>query len=473
MSTQILPTEAMAALTSKFPGMDAAQLQSIASEVFKAAPAPQRQRARKEVPAGERCMARMWTQEQYDAEGNYIYGCPKQCCRRKNGGNDFCDQHQKAFEENPEPLQFTNDGTGGKFKRHGLFHGRIDEALPFKDDQGHIVIFWHCVEEVKEWVDAAKADGSYKEHPAWRDLWLGERMNGGRKKGKKKSEVAKKAKTSKAKVLGFKPKRGINAYMAFLNENRATIRSELEAASDGAKVGVAEVTKKAGAMWKALQTRLADAGDGKGLVGDEAATYAADTEAMARYNKASLDSKAAAKAWNEEQEKKALGSLDDQIAQLQALKAAADNTVSAPTAPTFKLKKPAVVEQTDQVFGPDSDDEDDDAVAAETNNDEDAAVETSVTAKPTVAVKISKSASPEPLKEVECEMTGMMTFQHNGMTVYKQSKDEVDDDSMGLNDGDFRLLIVDEDEGGIEEGAFTHYGKMTASGEITVELAAE
>ena len=72
MSTQILPTEAMAALTSKFPGMDAAQLQSIASEVFKAAPAPPRQRARKEVPVGERCMARMWTQEQYDAEGNYI-----------------------------------------------------------------------------------------------------------------------------------------------------------------------------------------------------------------------------------------------------------------------------------------------------------------------------------------------------------------------------------------------------------------
>ena len=486
MSTQILPTEAMTALTSKFPGMDTAQLQSIAAEVFKAAPAPQRQRTRKEIPAGERCMARMWTQEQYDAEGNYIYGCPKQCCRRKNGGNDFCAQHQRAFEENPKPLQFTNNGTGGKFKRHGLFHGRVDEPLPFKDDQGHIVIFWNGVPEVKEWVEAAKANGSYKEHPAWRDLWLGERMNGGRKKGKKKSEVAKKTKTSKAKVLGFKPKRGINAYMAFLNENRASIRSELEAASDGAKVGVAEVTKKAGAMWKELQTRLANAGDGKGLEGDEAATYAADTEAMARYNKASLESKEAAKAWNEEQEKNALGSLDDQIAQLQALKAAADKTSTvasdapapppaasapapAPTAPTFKLKKTVLADQTDDVFGPDSDDEDDDASATESKSIENDAV----TAKPTVAVKISKSASPEPLEEVECEHTGMMTFQHNGMKVYKQTKEDVDDESMGLNDGDFRLLIVDDEEGGIEEGAFTHYGKMTASGEITVELATE
>ena len=128
-----------------------------------------------------------------------------------------------------------------------------------------------------------------------------------------------------------------------------------------------------------------------------------------------------------------------------------------------------LADQTGDVFGPDSDDEDGDASATESNSIEN----DNVTAKPTVAVKISKSASPEPIEEVECEHTGMMTFLHNEVRVYKQTKEDVDDESMGLNDGDFRLLIVDDDEGGIEEGAFTHYGKMTASGEITVELATE
>ena len=212
MSASILSNQAMESLMSKFPGLDESQLKEIAGAVFEAVPQQKTQRKVKEVPSEERCMARMWPKDTYDEEGNYIYGKPGQCCRRKKGNkealdaaikeakathiaqlaklkasedadtaeaiaaadaslaqaieaahikNDYCAQHQKQAGVTTKPLQFTNDGPKGKFKRHGLFHGRIDEELPFHDEQGHLVIFWNTP-EVHDWVQAQKESGTYK-----------------------------------------------------------------------------------------------------------------------------------------------------------------------------------------------------------------------------------------------------------------------------------------------------------------------
>ena len=196
---------------------------------------------------------------------------------------------------------------------------------------------------------------------------------------------------------------------------------------------------------------------------------------LKRYTEASLESKAAAQVWNEQQEMMAMGSLDEQIAKLQALKASSDNTVSShvheatsatdPAAPISNMEQTKMTAETNDIFGSDSDE-----VEVPVKEQD-----TPVTPKAVVAVKLSKSA-PAPattLVEVECDTTGMMTFQHSGMTVYKQSKEDADDSSLDLNDGDFRLLIADEQDGGVEDGSFTHYGKMTEAGEITIELSGE
>ena len=144
---------------SNLPGLDESQLKEIAGAVFEAVPQQKTQRKVKEVPAEERCMARMWPKETYDDDGNYIYGKPGQCCRRRKDGTVFCAQHAKAAAICTKPLQFTNDGPNGKFKRHGLFHGRVDEELPFHDEKGHLVIFWNTP-EVHDWVQAQKEAGT-------------------------------------------------------------------------------------------------------------------------------------------------------------------------------------------------------------------------------------------------------------------------------------------------------------------------
>ena len=72
MSTSILSTQAMEALISKFPELNESQLKDIAGAVFEAVPPQKPQRKVREIPAEERCMARMWPKDTYDDEGNYI-----------------------------------------------------------------------------------------------------------------------------------------------------------------------------------------------------------------------------------------------------------------------------------------------------------------------------------------------------------------------------------------------------------------
>jgi len=320
----MLSTEAVANLRIKYPDMDSSKLQAIALAIFKEAPIQKQRRKAKEVSPDERCMARMWRQDPHDDDGNYVYGQPSQCSRRHKDGR-FCGQHGKAHSECSTPLQFTHS-SAKDFKRLGLFHGAIDEELPFHDADGHIVIYWND-SAVKEWVAEQKEAGTYAEHPAWTsaggNLWLG---GTGEKQGSKKGDPSKakkkNTKSSVASAIGVKKKRGLTPYFCFLEVHRATIRADLEAAekaeaaSEGREVKsirIGPITKEAGVRWTALKEDVEEDKDG------------ADAE-MASYVTASSASKAKAAEANAAAETEAMGSLDEQIAKLQALKAAADDT---------------------------------------------------------------------------------------------------------------------------------------------------
>ena len=452
---------------SKFPGLDESQLKEIAGAVFEAVPQQKTQRKVKEIPAEERCMARMWPKDTYDEEGNYIYGKPGQCCRRKKGG-DYCAQHQKQADVTTKPLQFTNDGPKGKFKRHGLFHGRVDEELPFHDEQGHLVIFWNTP-EVHDWVQAQKEAGTYKEHPAWRDLWLGEREGGSSKKKKatKKDQMASEKK--KSKDLKFKKKRGLSPYFAFLADKRAEIKATLEAQADeGTKISVADVTKAAGAQWKALKEAIDAAekriADGDDLTDEERDTYKNQNDEMAKYVAASEASKKEAAEYNEAKAKEITASHE---LQLQNAKAASPKD-SAPKAanpkvslklsvkPTASKASPAntsevVVEKPEPEEGAVSEEE------PEEETKEQPKEETKEQPKEETNEKSEEDVfGPDSDDEDDAVETDLEEFTHEGQTLFKMADEE--------NEGCF--IILDRAEGG-EEDEYEQWGTMDADGNIT------
>ena len=164
----------------------------------------------------------MWPKDTYDEEGNYIYGKPGQCCRRKKGNKEArrcghqggkgdahrfgsrklkasedadtaeaiaaADAHSWRKQSRPR-ISRTTTAHSTKSKPVSLPNhfnsptmalrassSAMDSStavwskeLPFHDEQGHLVIFWNTP-EVHDWVQAQKESGTYKEHPAWRDL---------------------------------------------------------------------------------------------------------------------------------------------------------------------------------------------------------------------------------------------------------------------------------------------------------------
>lgn len=465
MSASILSNQAMESLMSKFPGLDESQLKEIAGAVFEAVPQQKTQRKVKEIPAEERCMARMWPKDTYDEEGNYIYGKPGQCCRRKKGG-DYCAQHQKQADVTAKPLQFTNDGPKGKFKRHGLFHGRIDEELPFHDDEGHLVIFWNTT-EVHEWVQAQKDAGSYKEHPAWRDLWLGEREGGSSKKKKvtKKDQIT--AEKKKSKDLKFKKKRGLSPYFAFLADKRAEIKATLEAqAEEGVKISVADVTKAAGAQWKELKNAI-DAtekriANGDDLTNDERDTYKNQNDEMAKYVAVSEASKKEAAEYNDAKSKEITASHEIQLENAKA--ATPKESTPKPAAPKVSLKlsaKPAATQAspakiTSEVVAEQKPELEEGEIIEEEMEEE---------TKEQPKDEPKEETKEEPKEEdvfgpdsdeedgVEAELE---EFTHEGETLFKMADEE--------NEGCF--IILNSVAGG-DEDEYEQWGTMDADGNIT------
>ena len=203
-----------------------------------------RVRKPKAIPAeGDRCMARTWGSAKAGNEG-----MGPQCTHKKCGG-DYCKMHAKKAAESEQPCQW-KDG-----KKFGLFMGRIDQPLTGKDQHGKWQIQWLCP-EVKAQMQAEKDAGTFE---------LGENeLRGSKSSGPKKPREKKEKKEKKEKAP--KAPRGKNAYMFYLESRRAAIKAQIEAAAkaEGASdeekakltakgsVKVSEVTKVAGAEWKAL-----------------------------------------------------------------------------------------------------------------------------------------------------------------------------------------------------------------------------
>ena len=447
---------------SKFPGLDESQLKEIAGAVFEAVPQQKTQRKVKEIPAEERCMARMWPKDTYDEEGNYIYGKPGQCCRRKKGG-DYCAQHQKQADVTTKPLQFTNDGPKGKYKRHGLFHGRVDEELPFHDDQGHLVIFWNTP-EVHDWVQAQKEAGTYKEHPAWRDLWLGEREGGSSKKKKATKKDQMTAEKKKSNDLKFKKKRGLSPYFAFLADKRAEIKATLEAQADeGTKISVADVTKAAGAQWKALKEAIDAAekriADGDDLTDEERDTYKNQNDEMAKYVAASEASKKEAAEYNEAKAKEITASHE---LQLENAKAAAPK-VSLKLSAKSAIAKASPIKNTSDLEvekNPELEEGEVSEEELEEETKEQPKEETKEQPKEETKEKSEEDvfgpdSDDEEEEEEECE-TELEEFTHEGETLFKMADEE--------NEGCFIILNRSP---GCDDDEYEQWGTMDADGNIT------
>ena len=454
MSTSILSNQAMEALMTKFPSLDESQLKEIAGAVFEAVPQQKTQRKVKEIPAEERCMARMWPKDTYDEEGNYIYGKPGQCCRRRKDGTVFCAQHAKAAAICTKPLQFTNDGPKGKFKRHGLFHGRVDEPLPFHDEQGHLVIFWNTP-EVHDWVQAQKEAGTYKEHPAWRDLWLGEREGGSSKKKKATKKDQMTTEKKKSKDLKFKKKRGLSPYFAFLADKRAEIKATLNAQADeGTKISEADVLKAAGAQWKALKEAIDGAekriADGDDLTDDERDTYKNQNDEMAKYVAVSEASKKEAAEYNEAKAKEITASHELQLENAKAASPKDCTTKAAtpkvslklsvkPTAPKASPANTSEVVEKKPEEGDLSEEQPKEETKEETKEKSDEDV-----------------FGPDTDDEDDAVETDLEEFTHEGQTLFKMADED--------NEGCF--IILDRAEGG-EEDEYEQWGTMDADGNIT------
>ena len=194
-----------------------------------------KERAPKSIPEDwNRCVARVWS------------GCGGQCTSVRLGSGDFPDlckgcaakasvcNMPNSFDKN------TVEEGDAKPKRIGLRFGTIHTPLTelIFAPNGDIASVWPDP-EVKSLVDQALKEGK-KYHPGSKEGWDNIKRGGDHPPRQHRTKKAKKEKAAK------KP-RGKNAYMFYLQENRANIKKDLP---ESAKV--TEVTKEAGSRWKAL-----------------------------------------------------------------------------------------------------------------------------------------------------------------------------------------------------------------------------
>jgi len=199
---------------------------------------------REPVAAEQQCCARVWGK---NAEG-------PRCAVRKVDGSDYCGFHKKQAADGELALCWNEDGT-----KKGLHLGRFDAPMPWRAESGEVCYAEFAPEGA---IDALKADGEFKWHP---NVKQGRQENG--------TVAPKKTRAKQPKEPKTKKPRGTNAYFIYLKENREQIKADLiAAASEGEKVSVTAVTKKAGELWAAIK----------------------DTDAAAKYHEAAAESKKAA-----------------------------------------------------------------------------------------------------------------------------------------------------------------------------------
>ena len=218
-----------------------------------------KERAPKTIPEdGNRCVARVWS------------GCGGQCTSVRLGSGEFPDlckgcaakasvcNMPNSFDKN------TVEEGDAKPKRIGLRFGTIHTPLTelIFAPNGDIASVWPDP-EVKSLVDQALKEGK-KYHPGSKEGWDNIKRGGDQPPRQQRTKKAKKEKAPKQP-------RGKNAYMFYLQENRANIKKDLP---DSAKV--TEVTKEAGSRWKALSDE--DRAVYQKMADEAAATAAAEAQ---------------------------------------------------------------------------------------------------------------------------------------------------------------------------------------------------
>jgi len=188
----------------------------------KPAAAPVKEKAEKEELAHEvRCLARTWKT-----------GSGNDRCNKKRSSEHFCKSHQSDYEICATPCQKNENG-----EWVGLYMGRIDEEIPYKNAAGKIAIHW-VNNEIKAKIDADKAqgvalceftkEGGFKKAPSVTRV----------RKAKAEAPVAaseapvavkgkKGKKTSKKSAKPSNIKGATNAFMYFSNEKRAEVKAKL------------------------------------------------------------------------------------------------------------------------------------------------------------------------------------------------------------------------------------------------------
>ena len=190
-----------------------------------AAVAHQNKRTRSVVPPQKRCDARVWAN-----------GAGSQCGhKKKDGCGDFCKKHHKqSLINDGEMFQF-HPTTG---KHVGLFWGRYAD----KNEDGSIPF------------TVVNSDGVEVGVCQWKNALNKSAVVAARKLGLQFHRFSGESikRTTRTTVVGseLKPKRTKNAFMYYLENSRAEIRTTLE--SELEDVRVTHIAKRAGSNWKEM-----------------------------------------------------------------------------------------------------------------------------------------------------------------------------------------------------------------------------
>ena len=200
--------------------------------------------------------------------------------------------HHKEALESTVPCQFSEDGN----RKVGLFMGRIDEPIPYKNELGEIVIIWNTpemkaivAEELKNGASYCKfiKEAGFKRVPVVHRVRKSTKPVAEPKAPSQPKPSKAKGKVSKAKDPNA-PVKATNAYMIWLAQSRSDIKAQL--ASDfllanpeatpqeqKAAVSIGKIGAAAGSIWKSMSDT--DKAPWKALEEKDKARYTLEMEA--------------------------------------------------------------------------------------------------------------------------------------------------------------------------------------------------
>ena len=174
------------------------------------------------------CVARVWSKTG-QKPGTGLDSCGKASV----DGCDYCAVHKKKAEVTEIPAQKAEDGSW-----LGLYLGRIDQEIPYKNPAGEITIVWNNNPEIMAKINADKANGAvhckFTNEAHFKKVPSVTRV----RKAKAEAPVAaseapvavkgkKGKKTSKKSAKPSNIKGATNAFMYFSNEKRAEVKAKL------------------------------------------------------------------------------------------------------------------------------------------------------------------------------------------------------------------------------------------------------